>query len=90
MLYTRMLTCEFVGGVHAPLSTVQRNTFVPCERPETVVVALFALAKTPVPLTTVHVPTAGGTAVFAARVVLTVGRHKDCEGPALAAGWFGS
>ena len=49
-------------------------------------VGLFGLTTVPLPLTKAHEPTAGEIALFAAKVVLFVGRHRSCAGPALAMG----
>ena len=86
LLNTLMVTLELVAGVHAPLSTVQRNTFVPWPKLFTCDVGLFGLTTVPLPLTKAHEPTAGEIALFAAKVVLFVGRHRSCAGPALAMG----
>ena len=51
-----------------PLLMVQRSTLMPGESPETVVVLEPALAKVPVPETTVQIP-APTTAPLAAKVV---------------------
>ena len=86
-LKTVMLTSScVVGGVQGPLLIVQRKVFTPTERPLTVVLRWVALAKVPVPLTTVHRPVAGKVTALPARVALVVGWHSCWSGPALAAG----
>lgn len=64
------------GGVHGPLLMVQRNRFKPMESPVTVVFLSAALAKVPVPVTTVHWPDAGAMGALAARVVERLGAHN--------------
>ena len=54
-------------AVQGPLVMVQRNTLLPEDRPETVVVGEFAFAKVPEPETTVQVPVPM-EGVFALRV----------------------
>ena len=79
-----------VGGVQAPLSMDQRNTFVPCPRPVTPDVGLLGEVIVPVPLTKAHVPTAGAVATLPDSVAVLVGWQNDWEGPALATGCAGS
>lgn len=64
-----------IGLLHEPLFNVQRNTFVPKLKLETVVVGEFAFEKDPVPEMTVHVPVAGEIGEFPASVVELDGRH---------------
>ena len=68
---------------------VHRNVLVQILLPPTVVVGEFGEVIVPGPETTLHVPTAGATAVFPTSVVLFNGKHSDCGGPALAAAWAG-
>lgn len=77
---------EVLAGAQGALFTVQRKVFVPTERPVTSLVGSFTSAKTPVPLTTVHVPTAGKTDAVALRLVLLAGEQIDWSAPALAFG----
>ncbi len=53
-----------------PEDNVQRKTFVPFDKPETEEVGLFAFAKFPVPVITVHVPVVQVVATFAVKFVL--------------------
>jgi hypothetical protein len=74
-----------VEGVQVPLLTVQRNTFVPYDKPDTVAFAALMLLNEPVPDTTdqAPVPTVG---VLAARfaVVVAFNPHKFWFNPAFA------
>ena len=64
-----------IGLLHDPLFNVQRNTFVPKLKLETVVVGELAFANEPVPEITVHVPVAGDIGAFPANVVELEGRQ---------------
>src|SRR5690606_23558523 len=79
-----------VAPGHAPLPMVQRYTLSPRPMPVTVVVGLFASPKVPVPLTSVQVPIAGGTAAFAVSATLANGAQNSWSGPALATAAFRS
>ena len=78
------------GFAQAPLKTVQTNWFSPMLSPFTTVLGSFAFAKTPVPLTTVHVPVAGTIRLLPESVVLVNGVHTSWSMPALASGLFAS
>ena len=54
-----VISSKVVGGKQGPLLIVQRNTLAPMPSPVTAVFALPALAKVPLPLTTLHCPVAG-------------------------------
>ena len=69
---TKMLTWS-VDVPQGPLSIVQTRMFSPTGKPEHVVVGSFTSAKVAEPCTTVHVPTATPTGVFAASVTLLAG-----------------
>ena len=56
-------------------------------RPVTVVLGEFGLVMVPVPLTNVHVPTAGDVAMLPASCADVLGVHRCWFGPASAAGW---
>ena len=58
-------------------------------KPDNIMVGEFGEVIVPGPATTLHVPTAGATAIFPTNVVLFIGRHSDCGGPALAAACAG-
>ena len=76
-LKTTMSTSSLVvGGTQGPLLIVQRRRLRPMESPLTVVLRKLALAKVPVPLTTVHWPVAGAIVALPARVVLVVGEQS--------------
>ena len=76
-LKTTMSTSSLVvGGVQGPLLMVQRSRFTPMLKPETVVFLNAALAKVPVPLTTVHCPVAGAIGALPASVVERFGEHN--------------
>ena len=60
------------------------------DRPDTVVLGSLGSANVPVPPTSVQVPTAGGTAVFAVSWVEVPGVQSCWFGPASAAGCAGS
>ena len=55
---------------------VHRNLLGPIPRPVTPEVGELGEVIAPVPLTKVHVPTAGATAVFPAKVAVLVGRQN--------------
>jgi len=55
---------------------VHRNLLGPIPRPVTPEVGELGEVIAPVPLTKVHVPTAGATAVFPAKIAVLVGRQN--------------
>jgi hypothetical protein len=66
-----MLTSS-VAFPHAPPGTVQRNKFIPLDKPETPVFAKVAFVKVPVPLTIDQVPPVAGMASSVVVVVQIV------------------
>ncbi len=86
-LNTTMLTSScVVGGTQGPLLMVQRKVFTPMPNPLTAVLGLLALAKVPVPATTVHEPVAGAIGAFPASVAELDGAQSCWSGPAFAVG----
>src|SRR5436190_13382867 len=69
-----------------PLSTVHWKMFCPTANPVTVVVGLLMFVIVPVPLTSVHEPTAGTITALPAMVAVPFTVHSDWSGPALAFG----
>jgi len=65
VMVTRSVVTPFAQG---PLFKVHWNTLAPIANALTAVVGLFALAKVPAPLTTVHVPVAGAVGELPASV----------------------
>lgn len=75
-LKTRIVTSSKVAGPQGPLFTVQRNTFVPTDRPVMVVVGEDGFVIVPVPLVRVQVPVAGKINELPAMVVELAGEHR--------------
>src|SRR5690606_12646960 len=64
---TKIITRSVVTP-HSRLSISHSSTFIPTERPVTVVVGEDGSAKTALPSITDHVPTPGASGMFAAKV----------------------
>ena len=77
-----LITSELLP--QGPLSIVHTHCVSPTEIPVIVVLGSFASAKMPVPSSTVQVPIATPTGVFAASVALFTGVQSSWSGPASA------